>query len=159
MDKHININPDNYLETSTGRVWTTERNIAAWSQAYSDFESSLKLMDMNVIVYIVFGVQGSGKTTWIDEFKSKLNKPTVFFDAAMPAIAHRKKVITIAKKYSKNIIAVWLNVTIETALERNAQRVKDKMVSKSAIKSVYSQLEPPSIEEGFTELIVLKENS
>jgi len=155
MELHISINPDNYLETPSGRVWSIERNKAAWNQAYSDFESSLKQMNTNVIVYIVLGVQGSGKSTWIDEIKSKVNKPTVFFDAAMPAVAHRSKVITIAKKYSNNIIAVWLDVSIETALERNNKRSKDKVVPTSAIKGVFSQLEPPSIEEGFTEIIVI----
>jgi len=156
--EHKSINPDNYLESSSGRIWTPERNKEAWNQAYKDFESSLKSISENMVVYIVFGVQGSGKSTWISNEKKKIQNPTIFFDAAMPKKSHRKKVIEIAKKYSQEIIAGRLNVSIDTALERNQKRPKDKRVPNSAVNSVYLQLEPPSKDEGFTELLVVNES-
>ena len=155
--EHKNINPDNYLESSSGRIWTHERNKEAWNKAYKDFESSLKSISENMVVYIVFGVQGSGKSTWISNEKEKIQNPTIFFDAAMPKKEHRKKVIEIAKKYSQKKIAVWINVSIDTALERNQKRPKDKRVPNDAVNSVYAQLEPPSKDEGFTDILVVNE--
>ena len=34
-------NPDDYLQTAEGRIYTEERNAAAWEQMYADLESLL----------------------------------------------------------------------------------------------------------------------
>jgi predicted kinase len=81
--------------------------------------------------------------------------PTVFFDAAMPAAKQRQKAISIAKRYSNDIIAVWIRASLDTAIQRNSNRTKDKRVPENAIKSVYSQLQAPTLAEGFTELIII----
>jgi len=130
----------------------------AWEQAYGDFENSLKNLGIGVEVYIVFGVQGSGKSTWIRKIKESIQKSTVFFDAALPAIKHRKRVIDIAQKYSTNITAVWINVSLEEAFKRNKKRTKDKIISEKTITSVYYQLNPPTKDEGFTNVIIITDN-
>lgn len=35
------INPDDFLETDTGRVWTPERSAQAWLQSYDALERAL----------------------------------------------------------------------------------------------------------------------
>ena len=151
--KIAHINPDNYLETEGGRQWTPERNKLAWEAAYSEFESELKKNAGISEVYIVFGVQGSGKTTWINNHKP-LN-PSIYFDATLPAKKHRVRAISIAKKYAKNIFGIWIKVPFDIAISQNKSRTLDKQVPINAINSVYHQLEAPELSEGFykTEVI------
>jgi len=58
-------NPDDYLWTSKGRVYTEERNAAAWEQLYAELESLLGVAGPDACFFVVMGVQGGGKTTWI----------------------------------------------------------------------------------------------
>ncbi|MCW7551630.1 hypothetical protein NX722_03010 [Endozoicomonas gorgoniicola] len=151
--KIAHINPDNYLETNEGRVWTPERSKAAWESAYLDFENILKRSSGIADVYIVFGVQGSGKTTWIRNHEP--TKPSIYFDAALPAKKHRIQAISIAKKYAKQIHGVWIKVPLVIAKSQNMARSQDKQVSESAIESVFKQLEAPEQSEGFDHQIIL----
>ena len=118
------INPDHYLETDSGRVWTPERSKSAWENAYHDFESSLKEHSGLVTAYIVFGVQGSGKSTWVNNHKSET--PSIYFDAALPAKKHRISAISIAKKYARKVVGVWIKVPLSLALSQNQRRENDK---------------------------------
>jgi predicted AAA+ superfamily ATPase len=62
MRNIIIINPDHYLETESGRIWSVQHNKIAWQHSYNDFESSLMKWKDTATVYIVFGVQAAGKT-------------------------------------------------------------------------------------------------
>lgn len=152
MTSYIHINPDNYLQTDAGRVFTTERNKLAWEETYADLSKALASEQGFVSLYIVFGVQGAGKSRWIRE-----NAPTlpnvIFFDAALPAKAHRAKALSIAKELGIPVVAVWIKSSLETALLRNASRASDERVPESAIRSVFSILEPPSLEDGYIKII------
>ncbi len=37
----MHLNPDHYLQTGAGRVFTAERNAAAWEQLYRDLTAAL----------------------------------------------------------------------------------------------------------------------
>lgn len=151
--KIAHINPDNYLDTDSGRVWTPERSKLAWEAAYSDFETVLEAHDGNVDVYIVFGVQGSGKTTWINRH-IPLDK-TVYFDAALPAKKHRARSIEIAKHYTQRMYGVWISVPLDIAISQNKTRPTDEQVPVSAMYSVFEQLEPPEYAEGFDDIVIV----
>ncbi len=148
------INPDDFLETDLGRVWTAERNEAAWARSYAALEQALTCYPRPERVILVCGIQGSGKTSWIAS--QPVCPATVYFDAALPGIRHRARIIVIAKQADIPIEAVWIDTPLAMALDRNARRPADKVVPEAAILSVAGQFEPPSLTEGFARIHVHK---
>jgi hypothetical protein len=154
----IHLNPDHYLETGDGRIFTPERNAAAWEQLYLDLEEALQKGKDRAPLFVVLGVQGSGKSTWIDKNKAQLGDDVIFIDAALPGARHRARLLKLAGTTGTPATAIWINVPLETALHRNSLRQPDKQVSEDVIRYVFSNFEPPAIEEGFAEIHVIKES-
>ncbi|MGU3779930.1 hypothetical protein [Burkholderia metallica] len=50
---------------------------------------------------------------------------------------------------------VWPAVKLETALRRNRTRPIDEMVPDDAVESIFKIFEPPSLSEGFCEVVIL----
>lgn len=148
----IHLNPDHYLQTESGRVFTPERNAAAWEQLYRELDEVLKNGKGRVSLFVVLGVQGAGKSTWIAENSGRLGDGAIFVDAALPGVRHRARILTAAEVSGTPAIAVWINVPLETALARNRQRPQDEQVSEEVIRYVFSNFEPPTIDEGFVEI-------
>jgi hypothetical protein len=152
------INPDDFLRTPTGRVWTPERNREAWSQAHAALEAALaKLAEAAVSgeppkLYVVCGLQGSGKSTWVAQNAARL-APCVFFDAALPRASHRAPLIEMGKRAKARMSVVWIDASLEAALRRNAVRSEDERVPERALVSVAEQFEPPTLAEGVQEII------
>ncbi len=152
MVKGRYFNPDDYLETESGRVFTPERSKIAFEQAYTDLERALRSAPSSARLYVVVGVQGAGKTTWILQNAPGLGESAFFFDAALPRAIHRARAIGIAKAAGVPAISVWIRSSLEAALAHNESRVSDHRVSEFAIRSVHSIMEPPSVSEGFLEV-------
>lgn len=148
-------NPDDYLWTSEGRIYTEERNVAAWEQMYADLDALLTIAEPVTRLYVVMGVQGGGKSTWIRNNCEALGPSAVFMDAAVPARRHRERVLALAKRSGVRTIAVWINTPLDRALLQNAQRPVGEVVPESAVRSVFALLEAPSPDEGFDEVIVV----
>lgn len=55
----------------------------------------------------------------------------------------------IIQKENITVYILWVNVSLETALERNAQRQGRALVPESAIKNMYRSLQAPVEREGF----------
>lgn len=142
-------NPDDALEGEGGRLYTPERSAAAFERAYVALEAALRSAPPDARLFVVIGVQGAGKTTWISNHAAALGARSFFFDAALPRTRHRARVLAIAKAAGVPATAVWIRATVETALQRNLSRRQDHQVPESAIRSVYAMLEPPSPDEGF----------
>ncbi|WP_454887414.1 AAA family ATPase [Sphingomonas oryzagri] len=102
-------------------------------------------------VIILCGLQGAGKSTWIDHQPERTS--VIYFDAALPGARHRKPIIDIARLHRVRIDAVWIHVPLSLALERNARRPSDQIVPEESIRAVASRFEPPSTEEGFGTVI------
>lgn len=149
----LHINPDHYLQGPDGRIWTEERGKAAWELAYRDLERSLATVGPGGTLYVVCGLQGAGKSTWIERHGAGYGPLAVFFDAALPSRKHRVPALTLAATTATPAVAVWINVPIGTALARNALRRGDERIAEETILHVLSLLEPPSIDEGFREII------
>jgi|SRR6185503_8125519 len=146
-------NPDDYLQTQAGRVYTDERNAAAWERIYSELEELFRDSTADTRFFIVLGVQGGGKTSWIRKHIGSLGSSAICLDAALPARRHRARALALAQRFSVYSIAVWINVTLERALEQNAERAPDEVVPEFAIRSVFGLIEAPTLEEGFREII------
>lgn len=148
-------NPDDYLWTPEGRVYTEERNAAAWEQMYADLDAMLRSARPDARLFVVMGVQGGGKTTWIRRNHEALGPSAVFMDAAVPARRHRERVLALAKRAGVRAVAVWVDTPLDQALAQNARRPDDEVVPEFAVRSVFDLLEAPSLEEGFDEVIVV----
>ncbi|MEO5618454.1 MAG: AAA family ATPase [Candidatus Eisenbacteria bacterium] len=146
-------NPDDYLETGAGRVFTPERNAAAWERVYAELESCFSAAAPETRFYLVMGVQGSGKTTWIHENAASLGPAAVCLDAALPARRHRTRALELAARFGVPAVAVWIKATLEEALARNLRRAPDQQVPGDAIRSVASLIEAPVPDEGFAQVL------
>ena len=152
--RSVSINPDDFLETAQGRVWTPERGEAAWDQSYRALEQAIMQHAGPVRVVLVCGVQGAGKTSWI-----AAQPPCpgiIYYDAALPGVRHRAKIIAIARRFGAAIAAVFIDTPLAVAIERNACRSPDRIVPVSAIRSVAGQFELPSTDEGFGSVRICK---
>ncbi|KFG95079.1 kinase [Burkholderia paludis] len=147
-DIHI-INPDTFLETPAGRVWTPERSKAAWSSSFTALEAALAGHgEAPARLLVVCGVQGAGKSYWIDRH-AHAHAPCICFDAALPGARHRKPIMDIARRYGAQVHAIWIDAPLHVAKARNARRPEDQRVPDASIDSVASLFEPPTLEEGF----------
>ena len=144
------INPDHFLETEKGRLWTAERSKEAWAQCYATLAKYLSDRSRLWTVAIVCGLQGAGKTTWINQQEDHAG--TIYFDAALPGARHRRPIIDIALSAGADVEAVWIKSPLSLALARNAQRSPDTQVPESSIRSVDEQFEAPVTSEGFTRI-------
>jgi hypothetical protein len=151
-------NPDDYLWTPEGRVYTEERNAAAWEQLYSQIETLFSVIGPEARFFLVMGVQGGGKTHWIRNNFETLGPAAVFLDAALPGKRHRVRAVALAKRFGLRTTAIWVNTPLEQALLQNAGRPADEVVPEFAVRSVFGLLEAPTIEEGFDEVIVVNGN-
>lgn len=143
------INPDAFLETATGRLWTPERSQAAWSSSFSALEVALDSFGGNPPrVLIVCGIQGAGKSHWI-RLHAQTYAPCICFDAALPGARHRKPIIEISRQRHAEVHAIWIDTPLDVAKMRNAQRPVDERVPDPSLESVASLFEPPVVEEGF----------
>jgi hypothetical protein len=154
------INPDDFLLTPSGRLWTAERNKAAWEHAYALLRQVLSRVPIDAPpsykhdLYLVCGIQGAGKSTWIRNNAARL-APCIFFDAALPKAVHRLPIITIARSAGATVHAVWINAALEDALGRNSLRRDDEQVPEAAIRSVAAQFQPPTVSEGFADVLAV----
>ena len=149
----VAINPDDFLETADGRVWTPERNAAAWEQSYGALEQAIISAQRPLRVIVVCGVQGSGKSTWIASQPNSSN--AIFVDAALPGIRHRARIIAITKKMGVPVDAVWIKTSLAIAIERNSRRSFDKVVPVATIQSVADRFEEPTTAEGFAAVSIV----
>jgi len=149
------INPDHFLETSDGRVDTPERGKAAWELAYSELARQLSVVGALGTLYVVCGLQGSGKSTWVNRNAAAAGEHAVFFDAALPSRKHRSRALGLAASTATPAVAVWVNVPVEVALRRNAARSQSERVPEHIIEHVLEQLEPPSTHEGFVRVVAV----
>lgn len=152
------INPDDFLETPNGRCWTAERNKVAWKESFALLEKTLADRHrFDRRLYVVCGIQGAGKSTWIQRNAKDL-APCVFFDAALPRAVHRAPLVAIARAANVDAYAVWLNISLEKALLRNARREESVRVPVESIAAVASQFESPSVAEGFRQVSILDQD-
>lgn len=155
-ERHIN--PDHYLQTDTGRVFTKERQLTAWDRVYEDLEAALRRRFSNAAqLCLVMGVQGAGKTDWARQNMNALPN-AVFLDAALPAARHRTRALDVARRCDVEVTAVWINTPLEIALARNASRPADERVPEEAMRSVFSLLEAPTVSEGFVRMVEILDN-
>lgn len=76
------------------------------------------------------------------------------FDATNVSRARRAPLIALAHRHGLSPVAVYLECPLETAHQRNQQR--QFPVPRNVVERFGGQLEPPSMEEGFDEVIHIR---
>lgn len=137
--------------------------------------------DHEKTVYIMMGIQGSGKSTFCSIFLSdavRINLDTLHtrnkealliadcqrkgcdyvVDNTNPTREDRARYIPVAREAGYRVIGYFLQSRLQECIQRNNQRSgKDRIPSK-AIAMTSNKLEMPSRSEGFDELYFVKNN-
>jgi hypothetical protein len=149
------IDPDQFLDL-TGAVPVGRDEVrAAWDSAYALTEQRLNELGPNSDFYLVFGLQGAGKSTWVAEQSKVRPSNATYLSGPLPSRKHRERALAIAKSVGCKSIAVWINEPFTVAQERNSRRDGLARIKEEAMRHVYENLEPPSLQEGFHEVIVV----
>ncbi|WP_321920119.1 AAA family ATPase [Paraburkholderia tropica] len=151
----MQLNPDHYLQTDAGRIFTAERNAAAWERLYAELSAALLVRKRPIVM--VIGVQGTGKSTWTTQRASESGE-TIYVDSTFATANRRSRVLAIAKAAGVSVSAVWVRVDLKTALRRNRNRPADEIVPDDAVENVFKLFEPPLVGEGFREVVILDDD-
>ncbi|MCW5870288.1 MAG: RNA 3'-phosphate cyclase [Candidatus Eremiobacteraeota bacterium] len=144
------------------------------------FDSLLTTLPYEVVVMV--GLQASGKSTYArshlpqhrlvskDLLRNNSNRQrrqmqllekalqageAVVVDNTNPAIEDRQPLIEAARKWGAPVRAVFVDTPRELCWERNATREGAARVPEVGLKVVHSRLQPPTLEEGFSEVLRL----
>lgn len=147
------IDPDQFLDLSGAVPVGREDVRAAWEQAYALVEQRLSELGPSCTFYVVFGLQGAGKTTWVARQSKELPANAVYLSGPLPSRKHRERALSIAKQAGCRAVAVWINEPFEVALDRNSRRSGLARIREEAMRHVHENLEAPSLEEGFHEVL------
>ena len=77
------------------------------------------------------------------------------FDATNVTREWRSRSLVVAQEYDLPVVAILLDTPMEVALARNRRR--RRKVPEDVIERFYRQLEPPSVDEGFEEIVIVRD--
>ena len=81
-------------------------------------------------------------------------RPMNYVDATNLTSHDRHGWIKLAKDYGYEVQAVFFDVPVETCLERNRKR--ERMVPEDVMRRMAGKLKPPTFEEGFSKITVVR---
>lgn len=147
------IDPDQFLDLSAGQPISPEAGRAAWAQAYERLEQRLAELGAGATLYVVMGLQGAGKSTWVAQQLAQSSPRAIYFCGPLPSRRHRERALAMARCADCRCVAVWLNTPLAVALARNAGRSGTARIAEATIQHVHDSLQAPSLDEGFDEVI------
>jgi len=153
MPHSNHVSPDHFLNLEEADVVSKEQVASAWERAYVEVRLKLLSAGEKAKLFVVFGLQGAGKSTWVTHNAPLMGSSAVFLDGPLPSRRHRSRALSIAAEVGCKAVAVWVNTPLEVAKSRNASRRGLACIREEAILHVFEHLEPPSLEEGFSEVI------
>lgn len=153
----VHLNPDHFLETPQGRIWTAESNARAWQACFALLSNALAAAARErANLYVLVGAQGAGKSTWA-KARKQLEPSCVIFDAILVKRGERAPILAQAKEHGVPAVAVWFQTPLELCLARNRARPDDQVADECGLRNVFAALEPPTEHEGFA--VVMRVNS
>jgi len=81
-------------------------------------------------------------------------RPMNYVDATNLTPQERQHWIKLAKDYNYEVHAVFFDVPLEVCLERHQRR--DRVVEEDVMRRMAAKLKPPSFEEGFAKITVVR---
>lgn len=85
-----------------------------------------------------------------------LGREATYIDATNLTPQERHPYIAIGRAYGCRVEAVFFDVPVEICIERNRRR--RRTVPEEAVRKMSEKLKPPSAEEGFSPITVVREN-
>ena len=149
------IDPDQFLDLSGAVPVSVDDVRAAWEQAYRAVEQRLQALGPAATFYLVFGLQGAGKSTWVAAQALRLGPRAVVLSGPLPSRRHRARALSIARAAGCRTVGVWLDTPFALAQARNAGRQGLARIGEETMRHVQAQLEAPTLDEGFDELWVI----
>ena len=83
--------------------------------------------------------------------------PWNYVDATNLSPRERKQWIQMARGFGYEVQAVFFDVPVEICLERNRKR--ERMVQEDVMQRMAAKLRPPTFEEGFSKIVVVRVKS
>ena len=83
-----------------------------------------------------------------------LGRPVSYVDATHLTVSERAPYVRIAHALGCDLEAVFFDVPVEVCQERN--RLRQRVVPEAAIEAMRAKLVPPSLEEGFSGIIIVE---
>jgi predicted kinase len=81
-------------------------------------------------------------------------RPTNYVDATNLTPHERHSWVKLAKDFGYEVQAVYFDVPVKVCLERNQRR--QRVVPEDVMRRMAAKLRPPTFEEGFTKITVVK---
>lgn len=147
------IDPDQFLNLGASQPITAEAGRTAWARAYAQLEARLAELGPSATLFVVMGLQGAGKSTWVARQTARGPARAVYFCGPLPSRQHRERALAIARQAGCRSVAVWLNTPLALALARNAGRSGNARIAEATIQHVHDSLQVPSLSEGFDEVV------
>jgi len=73
------IDPDQFLNLGGSQPISPEAGRAAWTQAYARLAQRLAVLGGDATLYVVMGLQGAGKSTWVARKLAQSPARTIYF--------------------------------------------------------------------------------
>ena len=83
-----------------------------------------------------------------------IGRPVTYLDATHLTLAERKPYMQIARWYGCEIEAIFFDVPLDICMERNRGRAR--VVPEEAMRAMAAKLVPPTVEEGFSRVMVMR---
>jgi predicted kinase len=83
-----------------------------------------------------------------------LGRPVSYVDATHLTVSERAPYVRIARALGCDLEAVFFDVPVEVCQERN--RLRQRVVPEAAIEAMRAKLVPPSVEEGFSRIVIVR---
>lgn len=160
------VSPDDYLvDKDNNYDYSNQTKIDnAWRSARHKLRESILGTRISMRVYMLIGVQNSGKTEWRnnrDNFYS--DRQPIVIDATNLTVVKRyeffmelMEVQSEAKKDIK-VCAVYFDVPLLQLIQRNKERPASKRLPEQSITENYNRLEAPTTSEKFDEIINVRQ--
>lgn len=84
------------------------------------------------------------------ELRLRIEQPVSYVDATHLKRVHRAPYFELAERYGAAVEALWFDVPLATCLIRN--RARDRQVPPKALEAMAADTEPPSVDEGFSQI-------
>jgi predicted kinase len=85
----------------------------------------------------------------------ELHRPVTYIDATNLTPRERRAYIRMGELYGCAVEALFFDVPLAVCLERN--RLRERIVPDEAVERMNAKLRPPSVEEGFAQVTVIRE--